>query len=206
LTDKVKLLFLGFLLTTVLGGVVGYLMNKRSWQVETEHALHKARYDEGVEFLDELSNMIGRRYYLLQRLLWAIEVRDKDKIYEREQEYFNSVIDWNSSFWRNRNKIRLLANEVQANAFLDYKDDSAGDKPISLHYKFVAAHRAVMEAKESPNLISEARKQVEELNWKSSIFLERLTSEFLKRAIKLQLLEIPSGPGGAERAAPADSG
>jgi hypothetical protein len=148
---------------------------------------------------------MGRRFYLLQRLLWAIEEDDKDKILDREKEYFASVVDWNASFWRNRNKIRLLANEEHANAFLTYEDDIAGDRPTSLHYKFVVAHRAVMNAKASRELVPIARKQVEELNWESSVFLERLTAEFLQRAAKLQLLEVPSGPGAAEQAAPADA-
>ncbi len=175
MTEKIWLLILGFVLTTVFGGVLGYLLKQRSWQIEIEHSLHRARYDD-VKFLDGLSDQIGRRFYLLQRLLWAIEDDDKEKMLDREKEYFASVVDWNSSFWRNRNKIRLLANEEQATAFLSYEDDNAGDHPTSLHYKFVAAHRAVMSAKASRELIPIARKQVEELNWKSSVFLERLTT------------------------------
>jgi len=205
MSEKIALLILGFVLTTVFGGFLGYLLKQRSWQIETEHSLHKTRYDEGVKFLDGLSDQTGRRFYLLQRFLWAIEEDDKEKMLDCEKEYFASVVEWNSSFWRNRNKIRLLANEEQANAFLSYSDDSAGDHPTSLHYKFVAAHRAVMNAKASRELLPIARKQVEELNWKSSVFLERLTTEFLQRATKLQLLEVPSGPGGAEQAAPADA-
>ena len=107
--------------------------------------------------------------------------------------------------WRNRNKIRLLVNEKQANSFLNYSDDNAGDNPTSLHYKFVTAHRAVLNAKASPQLSPIANKQVEELNWKASVFLERLTTEFLQRATQLQLLEVPTGPGAAEQAAPADA-
>ena len=205
MNEKTSLLILGFLLTTVFGGFLGYWLKQRSWQIETEHSLHQARYDEGVRFLDALSDQVGKRFYLLQRLLWAIEEQDNEKMLDREREYFRSVVDWNSSFWRNRNKIRLLANEEQANAFLSYKDDNAGDHPTSLHYKFVAAHRDVMDAKSSRELVPIAGKQVEELNWKSSVFLEQLTTEFLHRATKLQLLEVPSGPGAAEQAAPADA-
>jgi hypothetical protein len=158
MSEKIWILILGFLLTTVFGGFLGYVLQQRSWKVETEHSLHKARYEEGVKFLDALSDQIGRRFYLLQRFLWAIAEDDKEKILAREKEYFASVVEWNSSFWRNRNKIRLLANEEQANAFLSYGDDSAGDHPTSLHYKFVAAHRAVMNAKAARELVAIAGK------------------------------------------------
>ena len=204
MNEKVWLLILGFIMTTVLGGFFGYFLKQRSWQIETEHSLYKARYEEGVKFLDALSEQIGKRFFLLQRYLWAID-DDKEKMAEREKEYFTSVVEWNSAFWRNRNKIRLLVDEEQANAFLDYRDDNAGDHPTSLHYRFVSAHRAVLKAKASREFASAARQQVEELNWKSSVFLERLTTEFVQRATKLQLLQAPVGPGAAEQSAPADA-
>ncbi len=205
MSEKIWLLILGFILTTVFGGVLGYWLNQRSWRLETGHALHRARYDEGVRFLDALSDQTGRRFFLLQRYVWAIEEGGKEKIAEREKEYFAAVVEWNSTFWRNRNKIRLLVNEEQANLFLDYSDDHAGDRPASLHYKFVAAHRAVLKAKASSGARETAKQQVEELNWVSSVFLERLTTEFVRRATNLQLLELPAGPGAAEQAAPADA-
>ncbi len=199
------LVIFGFLLTTVLGGFWGFLLKKRSWQMETEHSIHMARFDEGVKFLDTLSEQVGKRFFLLQRFFWAIEEGNQEKILEREKEYFSTVTDWNSSFWRNRNKIRLLVNEDQANHFLDYRDDNAGDQPRSLHYKFVVAHRAILVAKTNRESLPAAQAQVVELNWKCSVFLERLTTEFLRRVTNLQLLQVPSGPGAAELAAPADS-
>ena len=146
MNEKVWLLILGFIMTTVLGGVFGYFLKQRSWQIETEHSLYKARYEEGVKFLDTLSEQIGKRFFLLQRYLWAIDEGGKEKILEREMEYFTSVVEWNSAFWRNRNKIRLLVDEEQANAFLDYRDDNAGDHPTSLHYKFGSSPQSVTAA------------------------------------------------------------
>lgn len=90
-------------------------------------------------------------------------------------------------------------SEEQANHFLDYSDDNAKDKPKSLHYNFVIAHRAVMEAKQNKTAIGKAVTQVTQLNWKCSVFLERLTSEFVQRATSLQLLKVPITPGGAEQ-------
>ena len=205
MSEKIWLLILGFVLTTLCGGILGYWLKQRSWRIETEHALHRARYDEGVKFLDALSDQVGRRFFLLQRYLWAIEEDDGDKMLDREKEYFTSVVEWNSTFWKNRNKIRLLVDEDQANLFLDYRDDDSGNHPTSLHYKFVAAHRVVLKAKTSRDLRQAAKKQVEELNWKSSVFLERLTTEFVQRATNLQLLQVPRGAGAAEQAAPADA-
>jgi hypothetical protein len=205
MSETTLLVILGFLLTTVLGGFWGFLLKKRSWQIETEHSIHKARFDEGTKFLDALSKQVGQRFFLLQRFFWAIEEGNEEKILEREKEYFSAVTDWNSCFWRNRNKIRLLVNENQANQFLDYRDDNAGEQPTSLHYKFVVTHRTVLRAKTNRESLPAAEAQVLELNWKCSVFLERLTTEFVRRVTNLQLLQVPSGPGAAELAAPADA-
>ncbi len=203
MSDKTLLLILGFLLTTVLGGFWGFLLKRRSWQIETKHSIHTAQFNEGTKFLEALSQQVGQRCFLLQRFLWAIEEGNQDNILEREKEYFLAVYDWNSCFWRNRNKIRLLINEDQANYFLDYRDDNAGGQPTSLHYKSAVAHRAVVGAKSARESISAAQIQVLELNWKCSVFLERLTTEFLRRVSSLQLLQVPTGPGAAELAASA---
>ena len=202
LVEHSILLVMGFIFTGLLGGMWGYVLKRRSWIEETRHSLYQARYEEGSKFLDELSELIGRRFYLLQRLLWAFEEQDAERIKICEVAYFDAVNDWNTLFWRNRNKIRLLVGEEQANAFLDYGDDYLGDRAQSLHYKFVLAHRKVIAAKAGAREFNEARRQVVELNWKCSVFLERLTSTFVERANELRLLEVPSGPGAAERALP----
>lgn len=201
LSEKTLTLAFGFLITTVLGGLLGYLLNRRSWQIQTQHEIYRARFDEGIGFLDEISILVGRRFFALQRFFWAIQDASVEKIAEREREYFLVVAEWNAQFWRNRNKIRLLVGEGQANRFLNYSDDSAGDLPTSLHYEFVLAHRKAMEVKANPGLAIEAKAEIERLNRKCSVFLEQIASDFLERAATLQLLKLPTSPGGAEMAA-----
>ncbi|TFB09857.1 hypothetical protein E3V36_05520 [Candidatus Marinimicrobia bacterium MT.SAG.2] len=184
---------------------MGYVLKRRSWAEETRHSLYQARYEEGTSFLDEVSEQIGRRFFLLKRLWWAIEDQNAKRIAQCEAAYFVAVEDWNALYWRNRNKIRLLAGEDQASDFLDYKDNNSGDKPNSLHYKFVIAHRKVMAAKSDMRLSDDAKRQVTELNMKCLVFLERLTSTFIERAMALRLLEIPTGPGGTEQAGAMDA-
>jgi hypothetical protein len=52
--------------------------------------------------------------------------------------------------------------------------------------------------------VNAALRQVTELNWKCSVFLERITSDFLHRATEIQLLTVPALPGSAEQAHSAD--
>lgn len=92
-------------------------------------------------------------------------------------------------YYRNRNKIRLLISEEMADMLLDYKDDSIPENPSSIHYQFVMAHRNVMAAKIESQGIIKASRSVNSLNYKCSSFLEKLTSEFTRRAEKIQLLD-----------------
>ena len=91
----------------------------------------------------------------------------------------------------NRNKIRLLIGDPEADAFLDYNDDARPKNPSSIHYKFVMAHREVLNSKLHQEQRSSAQNVVTHLNYSISGFLERLTTEFTRRANSLAILEPP---------------
>jgi len=190
LDSKLFLLIAGFVLTTFTGGILTYYFQKRSWNRQTYVDLYRKKYDDGVKFLDELSELIGKRLFFLQKFLWAIADKDKDRVTKFEKDYFEIVNLWNVNYYKNRNKIRLLINEHMANYFLDYDDDQKLDSPQSLHYKFVITHRKVMKAKSDDSGIAEASESVQKLNWKCSVFLEKITTEFTVKAQRLELLDI----------------
>jgi hypothetical protein len=191
--NQVMLAVFSFLLTTLLGSVVGYFWSTRTWNRQTRIDLHRQRYAEGTKFLDDLSQLVGRRHYLLQRLFWAIKDGDQETIAEREKKYFEAVEEWNSKYWLNRNKIPLLVGDEQARLFLNYDDDSRQDNPTSLHYTFVRAHRLTLVPKASPETTNDNTASViQELNFRCSSYLENLTTDFLRRAASLALLEVPA--------------
>jgi hypothetical protein len=153
--------------------------------------LYRKRYEEGSQFLDELAKLIGNRFFQLQRYLWAIEDMQDDVLRAVEAEYFETVAEWNSTYWVNRNKIRLLVGEAQAQQFLDYQDDFRTDTPRSIQYRFAKAHGYVLRAKKGEVDTARAQAEISRLNWACSGFLENLTTDFLKRAASLQLLDTP---------------
>ncbi len=183
------LLAIGFVLTTIAGGILTYFFQKRSWIRQAYLDLYKKKYDDGTKFLDELSELIGKRLFFIQRFVWAISDGDKERIDRIEKEYFDVVKIWNINYYRNRNKLRLLVNEGTADIFLDYNDDARPNDPHSLHYKFVLTHKKVMASKVDTSKIVSALKNVDLLNYSCSSFLEKMTSEFASRAEKMQLLE-----------------
>lgn len=198
-TETYKLV-LGFVLTTVLGGLLTYVFQRLSWKRQATLDLYRERYKEGTEFLERLSSLIDRRYFALQRFIWALEdSADEKRLTEREADYFQTVLEWNTSLRSIHNRIRLLIGEEQALDFLDYGDDYRPDQPQSLHYRFVLAHRAVMAARRDRGKIATALQEVDRLNWKLSSFLYDVTSLFTERAGNLTLLRMPSHPSSGEK-------
>jgi len=194
--DLILLLF-GFVLTTIGGMWLANWLDRTSWQRQTRIDLYKRRYEEGIQFLDTLSQLIGRRHFQLQRVLWALkDMEDNpEKLEEIEEEYFEIVGDWNASYWMHRNKIRLLVGEQYANLFLDYGDDQR-EKAHSVHYSFVQAHRAVQQAKAGEVEAEEAQEKVNDLSRVCSSFQELVTYEFRKKAASLELLNMTKSENG----------
>jgi len=184
--------FLGFLLTTVGGASLTWLMSTRTWSRQTKTELHRKRFEEGNAFLEDFSKGVGLRFFLLQRYLWALGGGDPQRISRVEKDYFKNLVEWNSQYWHRRNKIRLLIDDTQANAFLDYQDDFRPDSPESLHYLFVKAHGEVQRVKDGTLSKSQAQSSVDTLNWACSTYLENLTTLFLERAASVQLLRMPA--------------
>jgi hypothetical protein len=187
-TDLGKLVA-AFFLTTLGGGLLTFLFQRLSWQRQAYLDMHRQRYQEGVELLQQLSSMVDKRFFRLQRLLWEIDDgNDPRKVEEREREYFVAVVEWNESLRSTHNRIRLLLGDPEASAFLDYGDDARVDDPHSLHYRFVHAHSAVMTAEKDPAAVPIAVDEVTRLNWSVSDYLQDLTTTFARRAASLELI------------------
>lgn len=196
LGSKQGLVLLGFLLSSVLGGLLTYAFQRLSWRRQAKLELYSQRYRDGNEFLDRLSSLIDRRYFALVRLLWAVqENASSDKYATRERAYFKTVVEWNDNLRAMHNRVRILVGEEKALAFLDYEDDYRQDDPRSLHYRFVAAHRALTAAKDDRAVVDKAQLEANKLNWCLSSFLFDVTTVFAERANSLALLQFPdAGP------------
>ena len=193
LQSPLGLLLIGFLLTSLLGSLFATRLQNAAWERQTRLEVFRKRYDEGIALLDHLSALIDKSYFALQRFLWALEDGNDDEyIKTKEQEYFKMVVEWNGLLRSNRNKIRLLVGEAQANRFLDYGDDGRPENPKSIHYQHVKVHNIVLAVKEGKLDKVTGQKEIERYNWEISAFLEDLTTVFAQRAISLSLLELPT--------------
>lgn len=190
--DKLIAALLG-VAAVILGAVLNQVFRHFSWRQETLHALERARYDESVAFLDSVSTLCGKRFFHLQRLVWALEEapRDDRKIKAIEKEYFGVVKEWNIAYWAIRSRIRLLLGDDVARQFLEYSGNGQRTpNPTSLHYRFRNAHASVQAARLSGAPISpQIADEMTTLNRACAGFIDLIVGSFLERAGRLELLE-----------------
>ena len=76
-------LVVGFLLTTVAGGLLGVYLQRRSWSHQYNVQLAAARRDRAVALFEELSRLLDRRLYRTRRLYWTLRGERERPLSER---------------------------------------------------------------------------------------------------------------------------
>jgi hypothetical protein len=103
--DAVVTVIVGFVLTTVVGGLLGYFFQRRSWSHQYRIEADARQRDRAVELFDEMSRLLDRRLYRMRRLYWAL-VNDGDRTpsetsRDRMADYVAVLYDWNDNINRN---------------------------------------------------------------------------------------------------------
>jgi hypothetical protein len=174
-----------------LAGVyVGFVLNARREDRVFRRELALEQYRQGQALFDELISSAGCRFVAMQRWLWSI---DQPEAYDGppiRATYFALLQDWNAANWSRRARLRLMLGDDVAQRFLDYADDVRRE-PLSLHYKFVYAHRAVLRAEANGLDACDAQRRLDTLNHAWSDFADDIAVDLAQRARELLSTESP---------------
>lgn len=117
----------GFILTTVLGGLLGFFFQRRTWAHQHCVQTQDRERERAVLVFEEISKLLDRRLYLLRRLYWSL-VADEDVRSERSDnrmdDYQDVLYEWNDSINRNLALIQQYFG-VAARDRLDYQVGAA---------------------------------------------------------------------------------
>jgi hypothetical protein len=104
--DQILLLVVGFLLTSVLGGALGYVFQARSWRHQRRASSFDTERAAATKVFEGLSSLMDRRLYRMRKLMWAIHQKpgDKNSIESAMSEYRAILYEWNDGI----NKQRAL--------------------------------------------------------------------------------------------------
>ena len=99
------LLFVGFLLTSVLGGLLGYLFQGRSWAHQHEVQRRDQERQQALRTFEEVSRLLDRRLYRMRRLYWAARSRalgtgDAAELAAAQAGYREVLFEWNDNLNR----------------------------------------------------------------------------------------------------------
>jgi hypothetical protein len=112
----------GFLLTTVLGGLLGFLFQRRAWAHQHRAQTQDRERERAVLVFEEISRLLDKRLYRLRLLYWSL-IADKDVRSEqsekRMEDYRQVLYEWNDSINRNLALIQQYFG-VAARDRLDY--------------------------------------------------------------------------------------
>src|SRR6185437_4869421 len=69
--QQLLLLVVGFVLTSVLGGLLGYLLQSRAWAHQHDVQRRDEERQQTLKTFEEISLLLDRRLYRMRRLYWA---------------------------------------------------------------------------------------------------------------------------------------
>ena len=111
MADQVVLLVLGFVLTSVIGGVLGYYFQRRTWDANRREAERSA----AAAVFDDISRRMDERLYRMRLLYWSLRAGDEDRIAAAIAEYRATLVKWNDNLNRNLALVqRYFGREVWA--------------------------------------------------------------------------------------------
>ncbi|MDQ1698776.1 MAG: hypothetical protein QOG34_639 [Frankiaceae bacterium] len=96
------LLVVGFLLTTVLGGILGTVLQQRAWKHQNDVRLREDELQRASELAGAIRKLLDKRLYRMLRLFFAVRARSQgngtDESVHTALEDYNSVLyEWNDS-------------------------------------------------------------------------------------------------------------
>ena len=210
LVSQVGLLVLGFVLTTLAGGALGYWFNllasKRNakfeacrqqlqWQRDKNFEILRRTLDEGEHSLEQISDLINLRVFRLRK------VREDPTSPVAWSEYLSAVEQWNVKLIINQNKLERLVGKQVALEFNNYETDAPVANPVSLHGKFFAAHNALLSLRtcvqaQCTEIVSRktrADSLLRTLDYATDGFVDRVSKIFLQQTVDLQSFATDSG-------------
>jgi hypothetical protein len=123
--DQVLLLVIGFGLTSVLGGALGWWFQNRSWTHQHEAQQRDEERMQALKVFEEVSSLLDRRLYRMQRVFWAAARRARTgadsggRLDEAREDYREVVATWND----NLNRVLALVQTYFGGAARQHLED-----------------------------------------------------------------------------------
>lgn len=146
LVHPVTLLAIATVFATLAGAWLTNYYQERAWIREKQFETYRYTLDEGLKVIDELSDVMGRRLFGLNRVVWVAKGTGTGALDQVWQEYYDSVVDWNVKLARYKSRLSRFMGPEAAREFASPEDAALGyseGTPASIHGQFLVAHQKV---------------------------------------------------------------
>ena len=104
--EQIVVLLPGFILTTVLGGLLGHYLQNRAWKHQNNARLLETERQAATAIYEDLSTLLDKRLYRMRQLCWKLGM-DDDALIEQHMERYREVLyEWNDSLNRNLARVQ----------------------------------------------------------------------------------------------------
>ena len=118
-SDQLLLLLVGFVLTTVAGGFLGYWLQSRAWRRQEYARLSQAEREAARAFFEDLSRVFDRRLHRMRELdAWLSRPSEADEVERSVARYREALDEWND----NLNRMLALAQRYFGQELRDNLD------------------------------------------------------------------------------------
>jgi hypothetical protein len=120
--DALVPLIAGFLLTTVLGGLLGSFFQRRAWAHQHAVQLREQGREQAIRVFEEVSRLMDKRLYRLRLLYWSLALgRPDDQQSDMPDDQMNGyrqvLYDWNDNINRNLALLQQYFGDQVRNQF-----------------------------------------------------------------------------------------
>jgi hypothetical protein len=141
--DALVPVFVGFLLTTVLGGLLGTFLQRQSWSHQFRAQSEAQDLERATQVFEEVSRLLDRRLYRMRRLYWAMGAEPSSptraQASDRMEEYVTVVYEWNDGI----NRILALLERYFGPPARDRFDNDIGGQVRRLGESLEAIWRSL---------------------------------------------------------------
>ncbi len=166
-------IIVAIVLSTAGGSLLAYVFQSMQWKRQKRFELLQHQLREGKDLAHEVTQLVNRRFFALQRLLWAIQEKSGN-VDSMWANYYGDVIQWNQNLTSIRIRTRLFAGSEVAMLLVNDADLEPATKPKSIHYGMRRLHTRILEAKRQDALseaaAAEITSEIEHLNNLIQIF------------------------------------
>jgi hypothetical protein len=167
--EKLSLLSLGFLLTTICGGFVGTLLQQRAWRHKWEIENAEKHIETAKQIFEEVSRLMDRRLFRVDQLSAWIKRADKERVEASLQNYREVMFDWNDNINRHLAMLQIyFGNDIREdfNFKVGVTFVKVGSDTEAIYRDFIREQEIGDALSNVRNLIDELRVEVYSYNLK----------------------------------------